>query len=213
MKPEPITTEKKKKNEGNKGVHVDRNCQVSHCFYCICEHHIRSPHPLTLPPSFQKWWGGRHVLKQRECVPEREHCEALPAWLWPQQLIYSIFLNTTSSLNLLSFGLTFSTWQVTFKLVFFERAFRGHYQPVSKLLSGPELVWEQRASHIELYLLYSHTWKPSSIWTVPLRAPYWKVSLTKVSILQDPIRIKAQWKFIMSTTNIYRARTICQALC
>lgn len=119
----------------------------------------------------QKQWG--HVQK-------REHWETLPEWLGPQQIIYPALVNTTSALNLLSLELSFSTWQVTFKFAFFERALRGHYYSVPKLLSGLELVCEQRASHIVLYLPYSHTWKPGSIWAGLLRTPCWGVSLPVV---------------------------------
>lgn len=144
------------------------------------QHHIRSPHPLTLPPFFPKWCWGKHVQKQREHVQKRKHWQTLPEWFGPQQIIYPALVNTTSSLNLLCLELSFSTWQVTFKVAFFERALRGHYYPVLKLLSGLELVCEQRASHIVLYLPYSHTWKPSSIWAGLFRAPYWGVSLPMV---------------------------------
>lgn len=53
---------------------------------------------------------------------------------------FPALLHTTGSLNLLFLEISFSTWQVIFNFASFERALRGHYHPVPKLLSGLELM-------------------------------------------------------------------------
>ena len=150
---------------------MDRNCQVSHCLY-LSESHQKSP--PTYPPSLLP------EVTLAEVVGTCRHRTESTQGLCQDELTtaghFPALLHTTGSLNLLFLEISFSTWQVIFNFASFERALRGHYHPVPKLLSGLELMWEQRARPATQHFTSpdAHTWKPSSIWAGLLRVLYLK---------------------------------------
>lgn len=151
---------------------------------CTCRNHIRSPHPPTLPPSFPKWCWGQYVQKQWEHVRKRASWGALPEWSWTQQITSLALLNTTSSLNSLFLELGFSTWWVTFNFTFL----KGHIETIAtespscfqdlthvRTKGKPRSTLPTLLPHMETQLNLGSLW----------RAPYLKVSLSKVCIPQD----------------------------
>lgn len=103
---------------------------------------------------------------------------------------FPALLHTTGSLNLLFLEISFSTWQVIFNFASFERALRGHYHPVPKLLSGLELMWEQRArTHSTLPPRHPHVETQLNLgWS--FESALLEISLPEVSTPQN----SKEWK-------------------